>query len=85
MADIFHTAEHLYPPFVAEMIAVGEETGALSEMLGRVADFYENEVMQKTKDMSTIVEPILMVLVGAGVGFFAISMIQPIYSITDSI
>ncbi len=81
----FSRREDLYPPLVGEMIAVGEETGALPDMLQRLAIFYEDEVERKTKDMSTIVEPILMVIVGAGVGFFAVSMITPIYSISQNI
>ncbi len=85
LATSFMQAEHLYPPLVGEFIAVGEETGRLSAMLLEVADFYERDVEQKTKDMSTIIEPFLMLIVGAGVGFFAISMITPIYSITQGI
>ncbi len=85
LADVFAQAEHLYPPLVGELIAVGEETGALPDMLREVAQYYEREVEQKTKNMSTIIEPFLMLIVGAGVGFFAVSMISPIYSITTSI
>jgi type IV pilus assembly protein PilC len=81
----FTRREDLYPPFVGEMMAVGEETGQTTDMLKRLAGFYEDEVDRKTKDMSTIIEPFLMVAIGAGVGFFAISMISPIYSLSDSI
>jgi type IV pilus assembly protein PilC len=85
IASIFGQHEHLYPPFVGEMISVGEETGQLGQMLLGVATFYESEVDQKTKDMSTIIEPFLMVFIGIVVGLFAISMISPIYSIGNSI
>lgn len=85
IAEIFEKNERLYPPFVGELIAVGEETGKLPEMLTQVAEFYETDVEQKTKDMSTIIEPILMIVVGAVVGFFAVSMITPIYSIGQNI
>jgi type IV pilus assembly protein PilC len=84
-SQAFAKHEKLYPPLVGEMIAVGEETGRLSEMLVEVADFYEGEVEQKTKDLSTIIEPFLMIFIGGAVGFFAISMIAPIYSLSDSI
>lgn len=85
MSGTFSKAEKLYPVFVGEMMNVGEETGKMSEMLMGVATYYENEVEQKTKDMSTIIEPILMVFIGGAVGFFAIAMITPIYSLMDTI
>ena len=85
MATVLAEYEHLYPILMGEMIAVGEETGKLSDMLLEVAKYYEAEVSDKTKNMSTIVEPFLMVIVGGAVGFFAISMISPIYSLSNSI
>jgi type IV pilus assembly protein PilC len=85
LASVFVAAEDVYPPLVGELIAVGEETGALPDMLLEVATFYEKAVEQKTKNMSTIIEPFLMLIVGGAVGFFAVSMISPIYNITSTI
>lgn len=70
----------LYSPLVVQMISVGEETGTLTDVLERLADFYEEEVADVTKNLASIIEPILMLLIGAVVGFFAVSMITPIYS-----
>jgi type IV pilus assembly protein PilC len=81
----FSLRDDLYPPLVGEMIAVGEETGQLAPMLGQLALFYEDEVARKTKDMSAIIEPFLMVLIGVAVGFFAVAMISPIYGLSDSL
>jgi type IV pilus assembly protein PilC len=83
LSEVFVERQDLYPILVGEMIMVGEETGQISGMLGELAQFYETEVERKTKDLSTIIEPLLMVVIGGGVGFFALAMIAPIYSISD--
>lgn len=85
ISDAFVANEHLYPVLVGEMIAVGEETGKIEEMLTRVADFFESEVEQKTQDLSTIIEPVLMIIIGLAVGLFAVSMLSPIYQMMEHI
>lgn len=85
LSSAFISHESLYPAFVGEMMAVGEETGATTDMLKRLAEFYESEVERKTKNMSTVIEPFLMLFIGAGVGFFAVSMIAPIYSLSQNV
>ena len=83
LSKVFEKHENLYPIFVSEMMSVGEETGKISLMLEGVAQYYEEEVDQKTKDLSTIIEPVLMIIIGIGVGTFAISMLAPTYSLVD--
>jgi len=72
--------QNLYSPTVIQMLQVGEETGETSEILAKLADFFEEEVTNSTKNLSAVIEPVLMLLIGGAVGFFAVSMIQPIYS-----
>ncbi|MCK6462611.1 MAG: type II secretion system F family protein [Candidatus Pacebacteria bacterium] len=85
ISNAFKQAPKYYPVMVGEMMAVGEETGKVGEMLERVASFYEDEVAEATKNITTIIEPFLMLLIGGAVGFFALSMIRPMYSVMNGI
>lgn len=85
LSTAFSTHANLYPILMSDMLAVGEETGKVSEMLRQIAEFYETDVAEKTKDLSTIIEPVLMLLIGTVVGVFAVSMIAPIYSLSSAI
>jgi type IV pilus assembly protein PilC len=77
--------ENIFPSLIIQMIAVGEETGMTPETLSKIADFLEEEVANTTKNLSTVIEPVLMIVIGAAVGFFAISVIQPMYSMLSGI
>lgn len=81
ISKAFIENENLFPPIAGEMIMVGEETGQLAAMMTKIAVFYESEVEAKTKDLTTVIEPILMVFIGGAVGFFAMAMISPMYSL----
>lgn len=85
LSGIFLQAEHVFMPYFGEMMAVGEETGEVAMMLKETAIFFESEVDSATKNLSTIIEPVLMLVIGGAVGFFAISMISPMYGIVDQL
>jgi type IV pilus assembly protein PilC len=75
----------IFPPMVSNMVAVGEETGQLEDMLTKVADFYEAEVDAKVKALTSLIEPLLIVFIGGIVGFIVISMYLPVLSIYEHI
>lgn len=75
----------VFPPMVSHMVGVGEETGDLDAMLSKVADFYEDEVDAAVKGLMSILEPVLIVVIGAAVGFIVISMYLPLFAVYDSI
>jgi len=85
LGEVIKDYESIYPVLVIQMISVGEETGETSSILAKLADFFEEEVANATKNLSSIIEPVLMLIIGAIVGFFAVSMIQPMYSMLGSI
>ncbi len=75
----------LFPPVVSQMIAIGEETGDLDNILIELAEFYEEEVNQIMTDLPSLIEPILILVLGLGVGGIAISIIMPMYKITSAV
>ncbi|MCW3010747.1 MAG: type secretion system family protein [Solirubrobacterales bacterium] len=75
----------VFPGMVCSMIGVGEETGALDSMLSKIADFYEDQVEAAVKQLTSILEPVMIILVGAIVGFIVISMYMPLFKVYDQI
>ena len=75
----------LFPPMVSHMVGVGEESGQLETMLEKVADFYEAEVDAKVRALTSLIEPVMIMFVGAVVGFIVIAMYLPIFSLYDNI
>jgi len=75
----------IYPFMVNQMLEIGEETGQTADVLKKLALFYEEEVERATKNLTSLIEPALLLLIGGVVGFFAISMIQPMYSMLGAI
>jgi type IV pilus assembly protein PilC len=78
-------ASSVFPGMVSHMVGVGEETGALDNMLSKIADFYEDQVAAAVKSLTSILEPVMLVVVGAIVGFIVISMYMPLFKVYDSI
>jgi type IV pilus assembly protein PilC len=75
----------VFPGMVSHMIGVGEETGAMDTMLSKIADFYEDQVGAAVKQLASILEPVMIVLVGGMVGFIVVSMYMPLFKVYDSI
>jgi type IV pilus assembly protein PilC len=75
------TKAKVFPPMVTHMIAVGESTGALDAMLGKIADFYDDEVDAAVSNLTAMMEPMLMVFLGGAVGFIVVSMYLPIFKL----
>jgi type IV pilus assembly protein PilC len=75
----------VFPMMVAQMVGVGEETGALDTMLSKVADFYEDEVAAAVKGLTSLLEPLMIIIVGGIVGFIVVSMYMPMFKVYDQI
>lgn len=85
LSDFLKSFKRLFPPLVVNVIKVGEETGALDQVLQEIAGFYEGEVDQTMRNLTSIMEPILMIIMGLAVGALAISVISPIYNLVNVI
>jgi len=84
VANAFFQA-HIFEPMVVQMISVGEETGALDEMLENVSRFYEAEVDDTVKNLTSIMEPVMIVVLGGIIGFIVIAMYLPIFKLGEVI
>lgn len=73
----------IFPPLLPQMVAVGEETGKLDEVLGKVSTYFEQETDTAVKGLTTAIEPLIMIVLGVGVGFLMLSIILPIYNLTS--
>lgn len=85
LAEVLRGQPKLFPPITMRMIEVGERTGKLDHMLTRLATFYEKAVMNTLANLSSIIEPILLLLIGFGVGFVAIAILTPIWKFAETI
>lgn len=83
--EVIKTYPKLFNPVVTQMVAIGEETGELDNILAELAEFYEEEIDQIMESLPSIIEPLLILMLGLGVGGVAIAIIMPMYSITTAI
>jgi type IV pilus assembly protein PilC len=85
LTQVLSTNETLFPILVVQMLQVGEESGTVEEILGQLAVHYEEEVDTIMKNLSSIIEPLLLLVIGGVVGILAVALISPIYNISQSI
>ncbi len=85
LSDSINKYPHLFTPIVSQMIAIGEETGELDNILVELAEFYEEEIDLIMDNLPAIIEPLLILALGLGVGGVAVAIILPMYSITNAI
>ncbi len=83
LAETLKTYPKLFPPVIIQMTLTGEETGKVDEILGELASFYEDELDRIMKTLPSIIEPVLMLVLGVGVAIMAVAIIMPMYTITQ--
>jgi type IV pilus assembly protein PilC len=84
IADTLKTNK-IFPVLVPQMVAVGEETGSLDTILKKIADFYDSEIDNITRNLTTLLEPLIMIVIGLLVGYVIVAIITPIYSLTNMV
>jgi type IV pilus assembly protein PilC len=85
MISIALQKEQVFPLMAIQMISIGEETGELDKMLAKVADFYEDEVEQAVKALTSILEPIMIVVLGGMVGAILLAMYLPMFAVFEKL
>lgn len=85
LSKVIESYPKVFPVLVGQMAEVGEETGKTEAVMMKLAEFYEDEIEQITKNLSSVIEPALMVVMGLAVGFFAVAMLQPMYGLMENI
>lgn len=83
--EILKDYPKLFPPVVVQMMSVGEQTGSIDTILEELANFYEDDISQTMTTLPTIIEPILILILGAAVAAVAVAIIMPMYSLTQQI
>ena len=78
-------ATKVFPPMVVQMIGVGESAGALDNMLGKIADFYDEEVDSAVDVLSSMIEPFIMVFLGGAIGFIVVAMYLPVFKLAGTL
>jgi type IV pilus assembly protein PilC len=84
LGEIFGIYPKLFPPVIIQMITIGEESGSLDDILEKVAEFYEEEIFQTMESLPTLIEPVLMIIMGIAVGGIAMAIMMPMYSLTQT-
>ena len=83
LGDAFNN-ENIFPPILVQMVTVGEQTGNLDDTMMRISHYFDLESETAVKTVTTLIEPLILVVLGLGVGFLVISVITPIYNLTTS-
>lgn len=83
--DIIKESPFLFPPIIAQMLSIGEQSGSLDTITSEIANFYEEEIDSTMSNLAVIIEPILMLILGAGVGLMAIAVVAPMYSLVNQV